>query len=91
MKQQLLLKALLVNTDGKIVDAVHTRNITCFQSAVRLTARAPPQSQKDACCGTIWARCGRRLLDSSSHGMFARRNCPQHVCGSRLQRQCNAR
>lgn len=54
MKQQLLLKALLVNTDGKIVDAVHTRNITCFQSAVRLTARAPPQSQKDACCGTIW-------------------------------------
>jgi len=54
-KDQLQLQALLVNADGKIVDAIHARNITCFQSAVRLTARAPQKNSKEACCGTIWA------------------------------------
>lgn len=52
--EQLSLQALVVNTDGKIIDAVHSRNLTAFQSAVRLTARAPAQNMCSACCGTIW-------------------------------------
>lgn len=54
-KNQLQLQALLVNTSGKIVEAINSRNLTCFQSAVRLTSRAPQKNSKEACCGTIWA------------------------------------
>lgn len=55
LKDQLQLQALLVNTSGKIVEAINSRNLTCFQSAVRLTSRAPQKNSKEACCGTIWA------------------------------------
>jgi len=54
-KEQLVLQAFMVNTDGKIVDSVHHQNVTAFQSAVRLTARAPAQNSRDTCSGTIWA------------------------------------
>ena len=60
---QLALQALLVNTDGKIVDAVHNRNLTAFQSAVRLTARAPAQNAFSACCGSVWVSLDLLPLD----------------------------
>lgn len=53
-KNQLQLQALLVNTSGKVVEAINSRNLTCFQSSVRLTSRAPQKNSKEACCGTIW-------------------------------------
>ena len=61
--EQLALQALIVNTDGKIIDAVHNRNLTAFQSAVRLTPRAPAQNMCSACCGTIWVSLDLLPLD----------------------------
>mmetsp|Transcript_1270 Transcript_1270/g.2649 ORF Transcript_1270/g.2649 Transcript_1270/m.2649 type:complete len:1006 (-) Transcript_1270:261-3278(-) len=55
-KQRVVLQALLVSTDGKIIDGVHERNITALQSAARLTSRAPSAAaQMSDCSGTIWA------------------------------------
>eukprot|EP00930_Biecheleria_cincta_P103251 TRINITY_DN951_c1_g1_i2.p1 TRINITY_DN951_c1_g1~~TRINITY_DN951_c1_g1_i2.p1 ORF type:complete len:1028 (-),score=253.84 TRINITY_DN951_c1_g1_i2:195-3278(-) len=52
---RLVLQALLVNSDGKVLDVVHDRNVTAMQSAVRLTCRAPAASaKKSGCNGTIW-------------------------------------
>mmetsp|Transcript_37538 Transcript_37538/g.83883 ORF Transcript_37538/g.83883 Transcript_37538/m.83883 type:complete len:1006 (-) Transcript_37538:143-3160(-) len=53
-EEQLALQALVVNADGKIIDAVHNRNLTAFQSAVRLTPRAPAVNSCSSCCGSIW-------------------------------------
>lgn len=54
-KNRLVLQALVVNSDGKVLDVVHDRNVTAMQSAVRLTCRAPAASaKKTGCSGTIW-------------------------------------
>lgn len=54
-KNRLVLQALVVNSDGKVMDVVHDRNVTAMQSAVRLTRRAPAASlKKTGCSGTIW-------------------------------------